>query len=200
MIFSNRMFQKKAAKIWRESTEDERVLLVEDFFKMTGVFEKPRVVASKGKPRPKDDKYAYLNIPSDPIYAVYADKAGADASKPKRPPVSIESGPTLSREELNKRKAAIKDTLCCPYCLEKMKKWEVPENPFVSTWDNAFMYICFNDRCPYFVDGWDFMYRQGNRGASYRLMYNPEKNSCHPVPVMSVNTLRDGIVHDRADE
>ena len=75
-----------------------------------------------------------------------------------------------------------------------MKKWVVPENPFVQTWDNEFMYICFNDACPYFVRGWDFMYEEGNRGMSYRLMYNPEKDRCMPVPVTSRGALKESII------
>ena len=84
VIFSNRMFPEKAVKIWRESNEEERVLLVQDFFKEAGNFEKPGLFISKGKPRPKDDQYAHLGIPSDPIYAVFADKVGGDPSRKKR--------------------------------------------------------------------------------------------------------------------
>ena len=108
VIFSNRMFAQKAVKIWRESSEDERVLLVEDFFRATGMFEKPSVFLSKGKPRPKDDKYAGFDIPSDPIYAVYADRKGGRAGRKKRPTVIMEYGPSLCKAELEKRKKAIK--------------------------------------------------------------------------------------------
>jgi len=194
VIFSNRMFPQKAVKVWKESSEEERVLLVEDFFRESGAFEKTTVFASKGKPRPKDDKYADLGIPSDPIYAVYADKKGGGPSRGIRPQVTIPYGESLDPGELEKRKRAIKETLCCPYCGEKMSKWAVPENPFEVTWDNDFMYICFNDACPYYVRGWDFMYRDGNRGASYRLRYNPDKDCCMPVPVPSPNALRENII------
>jgi hypothetical protein len=56
------------------------------------------------------------------------------------------------------------------------------------------MYICFNDACPYYVRGWDKMCSQGNRGNSYRLMYNPEKDTTLPIPVPSPKALREGIV------
>ena len=42
--------------------------------------------------------------------------------------------------------------------------------------------------------GWDFMYRQGNRGSSYRLMYNPEKDCCMPIPVPTPKALRESII------
>ncbi len=92
------------------------------------------------------------------------------------------------------RKKAIKDTLACPHCGERLRKWAVPDNPFGQTWDNDFMYICFNDTCPYYVKGWDHMYKEGNRGVSYRLMYNPEKDCCMPIPVPSPKALRESIV------
>ena len=196
VIFSNRMFPQKAVKIWRESNEDERVLLVEGFFKEAGLFENPAVFLSKGKPRPKGDKYAYLGIHSDPIYAVYADKKGTSCCRRMRPAVTMTYGESLDKDELKKRKQAIKETLKCPYCGEKLLKWAVPENPFACTWDNDFMYICFNDECPYFVRGWDHMYKQGNRGTSYRLMYNPEKDCCTPIPVPGPKALRESIIDE----
>ena len=72
VIFSNRMFPKKAVKIWKESSEEERVVLVEGFFQEARAFGETTVVVSRGKPRPTEDKYAFLGIPSDPVYAVYA--------------------------------------------------------------------------------------------------------------------------------
>jgi len=82
-IFSNRMFPEKAVKIWQESTEEERVILVEEFFRLSKAFEPRRYFVSKKKSRPKDDKYACLGIPSDPIYAVYAEKNGGDPNRKK---------------------------------------------------------------------------------------------------------------------
>jgi SAM-dependent methyltransferase len=193
VIFSNRMFPQKAVKVWRESSEDERILLVEDFFKASGRFESPTLFVSKGKPRPKDDKYAHRGIPSDPIYAFYADKKGGSSSNRMKSPVKLDFFKGPEKEELEKRKRAVKETLCCPYCGEKLRKWAVPENPFACTWDNEFMYICFNNECSYYVRGWDFMIKEGNSG-SYRLMYDPERNTFYPVPVQTGASLRESIV------
>jgi SAM-dependent methyltransferase len=193
VIFSNRMFPEKAVRVWKESSEDERVLLVEDFFKEARLFEKTSVFVSKGKPRPENDKYTHLGIPSDPIYAVYADKKGGSPCK-ARPVVTMAYGALLEGEELEKRKKAIKKKLCCPYCGEKLRKWAVPDNPFACAWDNDFMYICFNDACPYYVRGWDVMHKEGTGGVSYRLMYNPEKDRCLPVPVPTPKALKEGII------
>jgi len=97
-------------------------------------------------------------------------------------------------KDLEERKRRVKATLQCPHCGEKLKKWAVPDNPFAFTWDNEFMYICFNDRCPYYIRGWDHMAGKGNRGVSYRLMYYPEKDICMPIPVPSPRALRESIV------
>lgn len=197
VIFSNRMFPRKAVRIWRESSEEERVILVDEYFKATGLFEETSFFVSKGRPRPKDDKYAHMNLPSDPVYALYADRKGGESDRRKRPPVKIESVACVKAEELEKRKKTTGKSLCCPHCGERMRKWAVPENPFVCTWDNDFMYICFNDDCPYYIRGWEFMAGQGNTG-SYRLMYNPERDTCQPVPVPSPKALREGIIEGEA--
>ncbi len=196
VVFSNRMFSEKAVKVWRESSEDERVILVQEFFDECGMFESPSVFVSKGRPRPKDDKYAETDLPSDPIYAVYSDKKGGNPLRKKRPAIMNDYGDALTPEEVERKKKRVKETLKCPYCGEKMKKWAVPDNPFSFTWDNDFMYICFNDECRYYVRGWDHMYKEGNRGVSYRLMYNPEKDYCSPIPVPSSKSLKDGIIQE----
>jgi len=116
VIFSNRMFEQKAVKIWRQSAEEERVVLVEEFFSRAEIFTRSNVFVSKGKPRPKDDKYAHLGIPSDPIYAVYADKVGGDGGQ--RPRLIFMESPEESPEAkaLQRRKASVKHTLKCPHC------------------------------------------------------------------------------------
>lgn len=194
VIFSNRMFPQKAVKIWQESDENERVLLVNDFFDRSSAFEKASYFSSRGKPRPKDDKYAGVMNVSDPVYAVYADKKGGPEDRKKRPDMIEDFGKKMKEEILNQKKEHIKETLQCPYCDSKLKKWEVPDNPFCQTWDNDFMYICFNDECPYFVRGWDRMHRDTNQTMSYRLMYNPEKDRCMPIPVPTHLALKDGII------
>ena len=196
VIFSNRFFPNKAVKVWRKSSEEERVILVEEMFSLVGVFDQSTVFISKGKPRPKEDKYVRLGIPSDPVYAVYAEKRGGDPARKKRPGVILPSGEKPDQAEIERRKRQVKETLKCPYCSDRLKKWLVPANPFFQTWDNEYMYICFNDQCTYFVRGWDHMASEGNRGMSYRLMYNPEKDRCMPVPVPSSRALREGIIED----
>jgi SAM-dependent methyltransferase len=72
VVFSNRYFPPKAVALWRRSTESQRVDLVKKFFALAQNFSVDGGLESKGKPRPKDDKYYSLGIPSDPVYAVWA--------------------------------------------------------------------------------------------------------------------------------
>lgn len=199
VVFSNRMFPRKAVKIWRQSGEAERVLLVQDFFRAAGGFEETRLFVSRGLPRPRDDKYAAAGIPSDPVYAVYADRAGGEAGRSPRPSVVVPSPsePPLSLRELRERKPQVRRTLCCPHCGERMRKWAVPYSPFTQ-WDSEFLYVCFNDACPYVVRGWDVMERQGNSGCSYRQAYDPERDGFLTMPVHGLRMMRDGIVPEEA--
>jgi SAM-dependent methyltransferase len=193
VVFSNRMFEQKAIKIWRQSSEEERLLLVEEFFTGAGSFTNPQVYASKGKPRPGDDKYAHLNIPSDPIYAVYAEKRGGKArERPSPSSVGSHEEPP-DPEELQRRKASVKHNRRCPHCGKGLLKWTVPQSPFTE-WDVDFMYVCFNDECPYLVRGWDVMNRQGNRGLSYRFAYNSYRDQCLSIPVPNLHALKEGII------
>jgi SAM-dependent methyltransferase len=106
VVFSSRMFEQKAVKIWRQSSEEERVLLVEEFFNRSESFTQPQLFASTGKPRPKDDKYAHLGIPSDPIYAVYAQKKGDRSEQRPKPTFVVSHEYPPDPEELQRRKAA----------------------------------------------------------------------------------------------
>ncbi len=76
VVFSNRMFPPKAVYIWKTLTESQRCDLVKRYFQLAGGFFVEGSLESKGKPRPKDDKYYSYGIPSDPIYALWARKSG----------------------------------------------------------------------------------------------------------------------------
>ena len=72
ITFSNRMFPPKAVNIWKNTGEQERVALVKKLISLSDRYTVIGDFESSGKPRPKDDRYYMLGIPSDPIYAVWA--------------------------------------------------------------------------------------------------------------------------------
>jgi SAM-dependent methyltransferase len=195
VIFSNRMFRQKAVKLWRRSCEQERVLIVEDFFRDSGAFASPQLFAYQGRPRPTDDKYAGLGLPSDPIYAVYAEALGGAERRTRRVAPTFEEETGWNEDEVAARKRVVGETLRCPYCGSGLKKWAVPQTPFTE-WDADYLYVCFDDGCPFLVRGFDGMVRQGNLGFSHRFMYQPHRDRCGSIPVQGLGSLRSGILPD----
>lgn len=191
VLFSNRFFESKATKVWRESDDYDRLSLVEGFLNQTEGFESPGRFVGMGYPRPAEDRYASLGLTCDPIFALLAEKTGSG-----RETRSFPCGPDLELgidpQNLDKRKAEVYRTLSCPHCESKLKRLDIPNNPF-SEWDTDFLWICDNDACPYLVRGWARMFLQGNVSLSYRFTFHPYRKVCSSIPVRSLNDLRSSI-------
>jgi hypothetical protein len=86
----------------------------------------------------------------------------------------------------------------CPHCGMPMKKWQTPLMPFAgsTTWTSDFLYICFNDECRYFVDGWDWMWNNYHQYVSYRHMFDPATGIASPIAVSSHASLKDMIIEE----
>lgn len=195
VVFSDRSFPTKVVKIWREANPEERLFLVNDFFLAAG-FEPPGFFVSEGKPRPADDKYAAVKSVSDPVYAVYAEKHGGDSERPRRPRPVEDTAVVIDREAVAARKKKVHETLRCPYCEQKLERYDIPQTPFTE-WDSEFVYVCVNQRCPYLLEGWAVMREQGNLGFSYCLMYDPNHDYFQAIPVPSVAAMKHYLVAPR---
>ncbi len=79
----------------------------------------------------------------------------------------------------------------CPHCGEEMTKWAVPD---ATTWEGEYQFVCFNDECPYFVRGWNWMLEQNQVHASYRHRVDPLTGQTGPLAVWSHKALRDYII------
>jgi hypothetical protein len=170
-------------------------MIVEDYLGSCELLGPTASYSVQGRPRPETDRYAHLGLPSDPVFAVWAERAGGAAGRPERRPPELEPWFIRDPEELERRKAAVAETMACPYCSDRLRTWAVPQTPFTE-WDQEFLYVCFNDRCPYLLRGWRAMAEQGNSGFSYRLMFNPGNGRCLPMPVPSLKALRESIVDE----
>jgi len=195
VTFSNRWFPPKVVRVWEEAKEEERLGLVEEYMRSAGGFEESRFFISMGLPRPESDRFYALGVPSDPVFAVFAERAGGEAGRPARQAPRDPADLPLPREEVAARKKAVAETGQCPYCQEPLSTWLVPDDPCID-WPNEYLSLCFNDACPFVVRGWRHMWNQGVPGVSYRYLFNPVTGGSSTVPIRSLADLRPGIVDE----
>lgn len=81
----------------------------------------------------------------------------------------------------------------CPHCGSRLRKWRVPQE---AAWVEEFFFVCFNDDCSYYRDGWTWMKDQYNQRASYRYAFNPGTRASMLIPVWSDEATREWIVED----
>lgn len=81
----------------------------------------------------------------------------------------------------------------CPHCGTRLSKWRVPVD---ASWEEEFFFVCFNDECSYYKDGWNWMEQQFKQKASYRYAVNPTTDVSSPLPVWSDAATREMIVDE----
>ena len=81
----------------------------------------------------------------------------------------------------------------CPHCETRLSKWRVPDE---ASWDDEFFFVCFNNDCSYYKDGWTWMEQQFKQKASYRFAVNPKTGASSPLPVWSDSATREMIVDE----
>ena len=138
-------------------------------------------------------------LPSDPIYAVFAERAGGQGPE-RRADGFQPCDSAIDPEILRERKRHVAENLRCPYCEQALSKWLVPQTPFTE-WTSEHQYVCFNDDCRHYVRGWNVFSGQRIPG-SYRFMFDPDTRTSHSIPVLTPTALRASIVsteagHDR---
>ncbi len=89
----------------------------------------------------------------------------------------------------------------CPHCNHGMDLWEVPPLSFSDGlgWGVPFLYVCFNDDCPLFKQGWDDIMEQVGQKSSFRCMNYPGTETFELLPVFSSFGGSGQIVTDETE-
>jgi hypothetical protein len=86
----------------------------------------------------------------------------------------------------------------CTYCGMKMHIWEVPQFPFEDGlgWGTPYLFVCFNNQCPMYEQGWDNVRRNYGRHASYRCICYPGKDTYGCMAIFSQDGATGQIIAD----
>jgi len=85
----------------------------------------------------------------------------------------------------------------CQHCGTKLDRWA---NPELTSWGDGYQLVCFNDECPYFVRGRQWMDEKFAVSASYRFRCDPKTGETGPLPVWSKEAMRENILPEEDDE
>ena len=75
----------------------------------------------------------------------------------------------------------------CPHCGVEMNMWEVPPIPVGDGlgWGTPYLFLCFNDDCKLYKEGWENLMENYSHHASYRCMNYPGTQQFELMPVFS---------------
>ncbi len=87
----------------------------------------------------------------------------------------------------------------CKHCGTEMNLWEVPMIPVGDGlgWGTPYLFLCFNDECPLYVQGWDNIKENYAHHASYRCMCYPGTQQFECIPVFSPQGATGQIIDDQ---
>ena len=104
----------------------------------------------------------------------------------------------ISRDEFFERMTA-EGKPDCPHCGEEMNIWEVPPVNFSDGlgWGVPYLYVCFNDQCSLYKDGWENIQENYGQQASYRCMCVPGEKGFECMPVFSPMGATGQIIDDQ---
>jgi hypothetical protein len=81
-----------------------------------------------------------------------------------------------------------------------MRLWEVPPINFSDGlgWGVPYLYLCFNDNCSLYEEGWDNLRENYAQNASYRCICYPGTTQFECMPVFSPIGAKGQIIDDQA--
>jgi len=88
----------------------------------------------------------------------------------------------------------------CPYCKEKMSCCEAPPMHIGDGlgWGSEILFICLNDMCSLYVEGWKNIEEKYNHHASYRHMELPGSKEGNLMMVMSKDAFTGSVIDPAA--
>ncbi len=88
----------------------------------------------------------------------------------------------------------------CPHCQKEMSLWEVPPINIGDGlgWGTPYLYVCFNDECSIYKNGWQNMRENYGRNSSYRCMRYPGSDGYECLPVFSPAGGSGQVIDDEA--
>ena len=107
--------------------------------------------------------------------------------------MSLSEMPQVEVDENNQRDLRVNEAKppVCPHCDKEMARMSLPDN---TGYECEFFYVCFNDDCSYFKDGWKWMWDKYRVKTSYRHRVNPVTGESGPLPVWSQGALKDLVL------
>lgn len=86
----------------------------------------------------------------------------------------------------------------CPHCGKEMNISECADTGLScgSGWGTPYFFVCFNDKCPAFVNGWESMKRDYGRKCSYRCICFPGSRKTEMMMVFSYSDVKSEIVDE----
>ena len=87
----------------------------------------------------------------------------------------------------------------CPHCKQEMNLWEVPPVNFSDGlgWGSPYLFLCFNDECPLYVQGWKDLEENYAQHASMRCLNYPGTEQYECMPVFSPQGAKGQMIDDQ---
>ena len=103
-----------------------------------------------------------------------------------------------TKEQVFEKVMAMKKPLC-PHCKKEMSMWEVPPVNFSDGlgWGVPYLFLCFNDECSLYKQGWDDLMENYAQTASYRCINYPGTDTFELMPVFSSMGATGQIIDDQ---
>ena len=97
---------------------------------------------------------------------------------------------------LERALAYLKEKHTCPHCKEELTLCHAPPIHVGDGlgWGSEFLFICLNNDCSLFVNGWDYVENQYGHVGSYRHMEIPNSNESYNMMVAGEGAFTGSIV------